>query len=200
MNNEFINFIALASLVFYPSIPIVLIVAHGFISFWRKIGKASYVIFAILFLFLDFAAFRVVSRFNGKITSWRLYDSPLALAGIFVILFGVLLGFFSIRALSFWALMGVPEIIYPESGKLVISGVYGFIRHPRYLEFILEMTGIAILSGLALNFLMLISFVPLMYLAAYVEESELTLRFGEEFQEYKKRIGGFLPKNKFPKR
>lgn len=195
MDNLIVNIVAFIPLVFHASIPIVLILAHRFMSFWRTLGRNAYYVFILMFFVLDFTFFGLALKFRDEILSWRIYDTPWALFGILLVVGGLVLGFLSIRALSFRVLMGVPEI-FPGDGdaKLTTTAIYNFIRHPRYLEFVLEVLGIAVLSGLIVNFIILAYFFLAIFLAARLEERELIGRFGDEYLKYKNRTGGFLPK------
>lgn len=192
MDYPLVNLLALAALVFYPPIPLVIIFIHRTISFWRKLGVKSYTIFISLFGILYFLLVCLVFHFKEAILSFRIYDSPLAWVGLLPLIGGVVMSVFVIRALSLRVLLGIPEIFQIPT-KLVMNGIYHYIRHPRYLEFILEILGIAIFSGLVWNFILFIFFVPAAFLMAYLEEKELVLRFGHEYLAYKKKTGWFLP-------
>lgn len=80
-----------------------------------------------------------------------------------------------------------------ENHKLVTSGPYRYLRHPSYLAYFLMFFG--------LFFILLnpIALIPLVAIPGYVcvaicEEQLLASRFGEEYTEYQKRTGRFLPK------
>jgi len=57
----------------------------------------------------------------------------------------------------------------------------------------LEAVGVAILSGLWINFLFLLYFILAVWFMAHIEEQELLERFGKSYLEYKKKTGGFIP-------
>lgn len=194
MDNNLVNLLSLAAFVYYPSIPIILILAHSLISFWRRLGGQSYYFFISFFFILDTAALFLIWRFRENIFGWRFYDHPLALSGLFLILIGVIIGLLSIRALSFRVLMGLPEIkVDQEKTPLATTGIYKYLRHPRYLEFILELTGITFLSGLGANFILWGFFIAMMLLAIKLEEKELIKRFGQEYLDYMKKTPKFWP-------
>lgn len=195
MDNKISEIIALAAFVYYPSIPIVLVLIHGGVKWWRKIGTKSYWLFLLFFGVLDLMALILVLKFNAEILSWRLYNNPWALLGLTLLTVSTLSGAASLRALSFKTLMALPEINPDKTpSRLVSRGIYKHIRHPRYLEFVLEVLGIAIASGLGANFVLLLYFVPAMYLASVLEEKELMQRLGREYIDYKSKTGRFLPK------
>jgi protein-S-isoprenylcysteine O-methyltransferase Ste14 len=194
MTNKIVEFIALVALVYYPPIPIVLAAVHSSLPVWRRLGTKSYYFFVAFFLILDLLSLALVLQYKENILSLRLYDSRIALLGLFPIAAGFLAGRAAVGTLSWRTLFGVPEITAEPAAKLVTAGIYRYIRHPRYLEFALEVLGVAILSGLAANFFLFVYFFPAIFLAAYLEEKELIARFGQDYLAYKQRTGWFLPK------
>ena len=77
--------------------------------------------------------------------------------------------------------------------KLVTWGPYRYMRHPSYLGYFLMFLGfIALWPNL-------ITLIPLAAILGYIkatvqEEKLLEQRFGDEYREYKKRTGRFIPK------
>jgi len=81
----------------------------------------------------------------------------------------------------------------PENQRLVTWGPYRYVRHPSYLAYFI------MFFGLFLMLLNLLALVPLVAIPGYVsltthEEELLLRRFGNEYAEYRKRTGRFLPK------
>lgn len=193
--NKVVEIIALASLVYYPSIPLVLIIIHRAAKYWRKLGKKSYYVFLLIFLVIDLASLIIILKYKQDILSFRLYNSNWKWLGAILFIPSLILEYSSIRALSFRTLFALPEI-NPDKTKinLVTSGIYKYLRHPRYLEFILEILAVSLISGLMANFLLLMYFVPMIVLASVFEERELIDRFKNEYIEYRKTTGRFFPK------
>ena len=192
MDHKFIHFLSLFSLIYFAPIPIVIIFIHKTLPFWQKWGTKSYYFFILLFALAFMALFGLVTHFKEPILSWRVYDHPFSLLGIFPLVGGFILGMISIRTLSLRVLLGLPEFTHTQT-ELVVRGIYRYLRHPRYLEFILEAMGVAILSGLWINFLFLLYFILAVWFMAHIEEQELLERFGKSYLEYKKKTGGFIP-------
>ncbi|MBI3859057.1 MAG: isoprenylcysteine carboxylmethyltransferase family protein [Thaumarchaeota archaeon] len=96
-----------------------------------------------------------------------------------------------------WASSFLARYVYgmsPDQRPLIRSGPYRYVRHPVYLSFTLFGIGTFLLS---LNFLMLITFSYMVFMAhTYLseEERELPQKYGMEYEEYKKSTGGLLPK------
>jgi protein-S-isoprenylcysteine O-methyltransferase Ste14 len=80
-----------------------------------------------------------------------------------------------------------------ENHKLVTWGPYRYVRHPSYTAYFLMFLG---LFFLLLNLLALVTFIAIPgYIGiATCEEQMLTSRFSNEYMEYEKKVGRFLPK------
>lgn len=83
-----------------------------------------------------------------------------------------------------------------EEHKLIKNGPFGIIRHPLYVSYIL------ILAGLSLILLSYWLLIPTLFIiigiypTAKAEENNLIEQFGEEYIEYKQKVGMFFPKLK----
>lgn len=99
----------------------------------------------------------------------------------------------------YWLFSSIGSGISPTSGtrkehKLVTNGIYKYIRHPLY----------TFGSSLFISFGMIADnwFIALLGVFAFVmmairtpkEEANLIEKFGDEYREYMKRTGRFLPK------
>ncbi len=111
---------------------------------------------------------------------------------------GVGLGVINVLGI-YWLFSSIGSGITPTSGtrtehKLVTKGVYKYIRHPLY----------TFGSSLFLSFGMMADnwFIALLGVVAFIgmairtpkEEANLIAKFGDEYREYMKRTGRFLPK------
>ena len=92
-------------------------------------------------------------------------------------------------------LVGMPELD-PEhhEQKLVRSGVYGRIRHPRYAQFIVGLLGYALVANYLTAYLTWLLWLPGVYVLVLFEEKELRERFGEEYDRYCREVPRFVPK------
>lgn len=86
------------------------------------------------------------------------------------------------------------EIAILKNHKLVTNGPFKFIRHPQYVGQILSDIGVslALLSYIVLPLVILVE-IPLLVLRAKMEEQLLAKHFGENFDNYKKKTGFFIP-------
>jgi protein-S-isoprenylcysteine O-methyltransferase Ste14 len=81
----------------------------------------------------------------------------------------------------------------PVDQKLVTWGPYRYVRHPSYTGYFL------MFIGLFLVWFNLLAAIPLVGIPGYVmisrrEEEMLVLRFGNDYSEYQRKTGRFLPK------
>lgn len=86
------------------------------------------------------------------------------------------------------------DILTFKEHNLVTTGLHKYIRHPQYLSQLLSDLGVGIaLMGYIIIPLVIIIEIPLFILRAIKEESLLAENFGEEFTDYKKKSGFFIP-------
>jgi protein-S-isoprenylcysteine O-methyltransferase Ste14 len=89
---------------------------------------------------------------------------------------------------------GTPVPINPPR-ELVVSGPYKFSRNPMMLGIYLVFLGIGMLVGslaLTLIFTPLLIILMTVYVKK-VEEKELELQFGQEYLDYRKKVGIYFP-------
>jgi len=112
-------------------------------------------------------------------------------SGIFFIIIGLVLRWISILKLkkSFTV-----NVSISEDQRLVLSGMYKYIRHPSYLGSLLSFLGLAVIFNNWLTFILI--FFPI--LAAflyriYIEEKVLQEAFAEKYSDYMKSSWKLLP-------
>ncbi|MEJ5351864.1 MAG: isoprenylcysteine carboxylmethyltransferase family protein [Melioribacteraceae bacterium] len=86
------------------------------------------------------------------------------------------------------------DIVILKEHKLIKSGIYKFIRHPQYLCQIFSDlgAGVALFNYLIVPIVVLVE-LPLFVLRARYEEKLLEKYFKDEFINYKKQSGFFIP-------
>ena len=83
--------------------------------------------------------------------------------------------------------------IHRANNQLVTTGIYGHIRHPQYLGFVLITLGMNILWVTISTLLLWPILVSVYYRLAKEEDREMEKKFGEEFQKYKQIVPMFIP-------
>jgi len=96
---------------------------------------------------------------------------------------------------AFFRTRGTPVPLSPPP-RLITTGLYAWIRNPMALGLLLVLEGLGFYFG-SLSLIIFFAPLPVVLYALYikaVEEPELELRFGKEYQQYKKRVPMFIPK------
>jgi protein-S-isoprenylcysteine O-methyltransferase Ste14 len=173
------------------------LVIHPFTRQWRRLDlRLSYALLALLMIGMGALLFLARSFLLGADlgTSW-----PLIGLGAVCYLGALALTLRVRRQLSFRTFAGVPELSSSASpGQLLQDGIYGVIRHPRYLGVILGVVGHALVVNHAGAYLVvllcLLAFIPLIRL----EERELASRFGAAYTAYRARVPALIPRRLHP--
>ena len=85
-------------------------------------------------------------------------------------------------------------VVPKEGNTLVTTGVYGWVRHPLYSALLVQAVGVSLLTA---NWFVATTAGTLWALLAFrtrQEEEKLIERFGNEYREYMKRVGRFVPR------
>jgi protein-S-isoprenylcysteine O-methyltransferase Ste14 len=137
------------------------------------------VVVVIALTVVGFYAIRY-GRQKELLFGWRL---PLALAGVLVFAGGL-----AVRILA-----GVGARRARRAGALVTSGVYGVTRNPVYLSLSLMVIGIALTSGTWLAWPWAGFSLVLFLRMAQLEAADLRRRFGDEYEQYARRVPFLIP-------
>jgi protein-S-isoprenylcysteine O-methyltransferase Ste14 len=81
-----------------------------------------------------------------------------------------------------------------KANRLVTTGIYSAIRHPQYLGFMFITLGMLVQWPSIFTVILWPILVFMYYRLSKIEEREVGKQFGEEFQKYKLRVPGFLPR------
>ena len=184
----------LALVILMSLVPAVLLwfLIHPFGPFWRKLGPWITYLILLGFTVLSMAGVFLI-RHPLLAPDWGTNYVTLIL-GLVAMGFGTLIAVKRKRHLTFPILAGLPEVSaeqYP--GKLLTEGIYGRIRHPRYVEVVLWVIGYALVTNFPSLYAASVLTVPVLYLIVFLEERELEVRFGDEWRAYKSRVPAFIP-------
>jgi protein-S-isoprenylcysteine O-methyltransferase Ste14 len=78
--------------------------------------------------------------------------------------------------------------------RLVQDGPLGIVRHPYYVSYVVILAGLGLSLATPWPFLLALFVAIGMGPTAEVEEKQLAALFGEEYQQYRQRVGRFFPK------
>jgi protein-S-isoprenylcysteine O-methyltransferase Ste14 len=104
-------------------------------------------------------------------------------------------------ALTMWAFLSLPSVgsgHYVLEGQPVVErGAYGWVRHPLYLGAFMIWLGLAMVSFTLLPLVVLAFYVVPIYLLYIREEERLMIeRYGDAYREYRRRVGGLVPRRR----
>ena len=148
-------------------------------------------------LFLALAPGVVAGVVPWLVTGWESRHPPLALqvAGVVLIAAG---GAVLIHSFARFVVEGVgtPAPIAPTE-RLVVGGLYRYVRNPMYIAVAATIVGQAALLGQPV--LLAYAAVFLAVVAAFVhgyEEPTLTRQFGARYDEYRRAVPGWWPRRR----
>jgi protein-S-isoprenylcysteine O-methyltransferase Ste14 len=81
-----------------------------------------------------------------------------------------------------------------RSDHVATTGTFRYVRHPLYLASLLTYFGLTVSTASLCSFVLLVGiFIFHDYIGSY-EETLLEAKFGEEYRQYKKRTGKWIPR------
>ncbi len=168
-------------------------VAHPLASFWRKLGPRRALTILLSGLGVGWWGM-------WQIREWALgadLGTNLALVGPAVLVYSasIILEVKIRKHLKLNVLVGVPEFSSAdEKGRVLSEGIYGRVRHPRYVAILIGTLGWALFVNHVGVYVLVILTLPGLYLVAVLEERELLERFGDEYARYCERVPRFVPR------
>lgn len=184
------GFAWLAAIILFVQLPIPLywFAIHPQIRFWRRHRKAVYVA-GLLLSWPPVTAALVYFHSSlfcaNQAPLWRI---------------AVGLALLILEAWIFWRvhhdlgtarLVGKTEV--SGEGQIAESGIYSYIRHPRYVGSFLAILGACLLAGTRVAWTVAAAWTLLMLGAIALEERELRARFGATYNEYCRKVPRFIP-------
>ncbi|GMR12632.1 MAG: hypothetical protein BMS9Abin29_0823 [Gemmatimonadota bacterium] len=168
-------------------------VAHPFASFWRRLGARRALTILLTGLALGLWGMWLVRE-------WALgtdLGTNFALVGPAALMYSIsiVLETKIRKHLKLNTLVGLPEFSQADKkGQVLSQGIYGRIRHPRYVTIVIGVFGWALFVNYVGVYVLAILTVPGLYLVAVLEERELLERFGDEYARYSERVPRFVPR------
>ena len=108
--------------------------------------------------------------------------------------------FYAGATLLNWAIFVAGKYLRPsiagvyEEHKLIQTGPLGIVRHPYYVSYVLILVGLSLALLTWWPLISALCVVIGIYPTAKAEEEMLIERFGEEYIEYRRKVGMFFPK------
>ncbi len=185
-------YLALILLIGLPPGLLLWLVIHPLVAFWRRLGPGwTYAVLGAPSLALMAGVFWGRGYLLGTEFGTNV---PLIALGVMCATAGVAIAVKRKKYLTFAVLCGIPELSAGGAGKLLTEGIYGSIRHPRYVEAFLWVLAYAFVANYLALYITAVVSVPVIYLIVILEERELLDRFGHVYEEYRRRVPPFVPK------
>jgi protein-S-isoprenylcysteine O-methyltransferase Ste14 len=186
-----IDFVALFYLILLLWIPFYWLIFHTALRYWRRLGTRSFGV--ALPVWMIFAVGIIIER--HLLLAVRLERNALTWAvggALFVV--ASWLDVETRHAFGWRRLVGLTEL-NPQHQLcgVVRTGVYGRIRHPRYLLYMLMVLGMALLTGSAAIFLLAFLNALLLQVVAPLEERKLLDQYGPQYEDYRRAVPRFVP-------
>jgi protein-S-isoprenylcysteine O-methyltransferase Ste14 len=129
------------------------------------------------------------------LTGWDSTDPPLALqvAGAALIAAGVAV---LLHAFARFVIEGVgtPAPVAPTE-RLVVGGLYRYVRNPMYVAVAATIAGQAALLGRPVLLIYAVAFMAVVSAFVYgYEQPVLSARFGSEYDEYRRNVPAWWPR------
>ena len=166
-------------------------VKERIIDRWGKEGYSRvFTITSIIGILIPFLAMWYWDWFYF-ILSPETVNLYLFVIGILIIIVGGAVAAMASRVIS---VSTVADMRTDRKPELITEGLYGRIRHPLYLATVLLLIGLMFVYPF-MNVIVFASSLSIYTLiGAYFEERKLILHYGDEYLEYKKRVGFIIPK------
>ena len=185
------DLLALVTILIWPAIPLFWIPVHGLPALFRRLGRLSYLVPAVLWSPLAYAIIENRSRLISF--SIPLSSSVMAF-GAALLLLGTALHVWTGKLLSLRGLVGLPEISEEVDGRLTAEGPFAVVRHPTYLAHTIMLAGVFLMTGvIATAFVTILDLLLVNAIIIPLEERELSQRFGADYDEYRRRVPRLFP-------
>lgn len=189
--------VALISIMSYPPAVGWWYLTHPFVGFWRRLGRPVFYTVLAIGSFVITGAIYLVREPLLAVE----YGTNRALWPLVFLFYGTSV-YVEVRCRKYLKakiLVGVPELA-PDGrgGRLITDGIYGRIRHPRYIAVWLGTVAVAFFTNYLAVYIIAIAIIPALYFVVLLEEKELRDRFGEEYVRYCERVPRFIPRRSTP--
>jgi protein-S-isoprenylcysteine O-methyltransferase Ste14 len=122
-------------------------------------------------------------------------ETPASVSGLAFIITGL---YFIVSTVALFIKIGKGTLApWSPTGKLVISGLYRYVRNPMIIGVLMVLIGESVLFLSVRIFIWAVLFIIIntVYFILY-EEPDLEKKFGEEYSTYKKYVNRWLPRFK----
>ena len=130
----------------------------------------------------------IILSYQGYFVFWEfeLLNIPLKIIGIGLVVFGIYLNYSAKRKSRLFDMV--------MENRLITTGVYGIVRNPVYSAILLVCTGVIfIVNNVVLFIVPIICWIYITVFLILTEEKWLVERYGQEYEEYCKKVNRCIP-------
>ena len=187
--------LALVAVVGFPPVLLYWFLIHPFVRFWRRLGVRTTYACVVAVLVVCAAGLFLIRKPLLSVDLGTHY--AVAALGAVCLASAAWMRLRINRQVTGSFLAGLPELDPGRvPGKVVAEGIYSKMRHPRYVELTIAFAGWALLANYLAPYVFVALWIPAMYFITVLEEKELLERFGEPYEEYRRRVPRFLPRRR----
>lgn len=194
---QWLRVIGWLACVAYSTVPAFWLMIHPFAQKWRAWRHSPYLLLLPAWMTMWAAVASVTSPWRTVLlyhTNWSW------IAGLALFATGLCIHSQSLKNFSAKQLGGVPELHRANrEQRLITTGIRSRVRHPVYLAYLCEMSGVSIATGLAVCWWLTAFAVISGAVMIRMEDAELEKRFGEDYRAYRSSVPAILPRV-FPQR
>ncbi len=157
-----------------------------YFSWWLSIREGRYHGFARFFAFEGILATILLNApvwFSNPWSARQIASWVLLFGSIIPALYGYLL----------LKKLGKPSGNFENTSKLVIAGIYRYIRHPLYASLVWFAWGAYLKDVNTLTSILVGVNTLALFITAKIEEGEMLAKFGGEYREYMRKTSCFIP-------
>jgi protein-S-isoprenylcysteine O-methyltransferase Ste14 len=186
-------FVALFLVVSLPPLFLYWLLIHPFVSFWR--GRGIGITYSVILTIIAAAMVGLFSIRHYFLAIDFGTSYALVVLGILCLALSATMRFAIQKRFTIKTLLGLPEIAphrYPR--ELITDGIYSRVRHPRYVQFLIALTGYALIANHLASYIVVALWLPAIHVIVLLEEKELRDHFGEVYENYCRRVPMYIPK------
>lgn len=186
-----LSVVATALACLYLPVPFIMMWFHALDGAWKRLGAWSYALHVPLYLAMVAGTAALHDTFRASAWPWH----PAASAvGVVVVAAAFALLFSTRGHITLGTLIAYPQVTRSHNRDLIDSGVYDYVRHPRYAALIAGSFGNFLLTGYELLLAAFCVTTAATIVATRLEERELIEHFGLEYIRYRDRVPAFVPR------
>lgn len=147
---------------------------------------------SLLMLWIVIGGCLSIGPYSATFHIWPVGNAQtLVLVGCGICIIGFIIRWVAIMQLG---KMFTVNVVIDQQHTLKTTGLYKIVRHPSYLGIILIIAGLQVCTGSAFTFIIVVLpiFIALNY-RIIIEENALINEFGNQYEDYKKRVSRLVP-------